>query len=244
MQDNTNTNNDAPILDKLEKLLRLSQSPVEAEAESAMRMAIRLATKHNIDLSRVTIQDKKQNEIKFGRVDYDVGQRMPVAQTFISPLLIRFFQVRLVYTGNRAYGRRMVFLGTEENINIAVRINEFLNHTFMYLWRTYQKRNGLEVKYRDSYLMGLALGLADKMEAEQKQTIQNFLPEASDQQQYGLVIISQNEQLVKYEANQFTDLKSLKSRNLNSNDANVRAAGYMAGQKINTNAATAERLNH
>lgn len=227
MQDNQSS-----IIEKLEKLLRLSESPEQGEAESAMRMAINLATKHNIDLSKVQTKEKK---LVFSTISFNIGQRLPIAQRFITPILIKFFQVRIVYSGGRFNGRKIVYLGTDENAKMAMHVNNFLNEVFLSLWRVYSKKNNLSTTYRDSYFMGLAQGFSHKMQMEQQETIQKMLPVASEREEYGLVLVSHKEQLVKYESTVFPKLGTYQSRAMTINDT-VRNDGFIKGKDIHIHA--------
>ena len=58
-----------PIIDRIRKLLALadaSRNPNEAEAEAAMRMATRLLSQNNLDLSDVQSSDHDPNNQPVG----------------------------------------------------------------------------------------------------------------------------------------------------------------------------------
>lgn len=202
--------NEQDILDKLEKLLRLSESSEQNEAELAMKRAMDLATKYNIDLNRVSMASGKSASLEFITERTVIGQRMPIAQFFIVGILLQHFNVRILYGGNRAFGRNLVFIGTANNIAIAKKVNDYLNHVFPVLWRKYraeknlplnmvQWREGKQIKisFRESYFKGLASGFSSKLSEQEQQTINSNLSE-SEKQKYGLVVVDHKEQLSNF----------------------------------------------
>lgn len=155
------------IIEKLKKLIRLGTSDNENESQMAMKRAQALAIEHRIDLALLNAWEDKEAEEKYEKKSFGCGQRFSVSQRFVNWIIERHFNVSIVLTGARCCGRGLCFIGKTSDIEYAAYINEYLNETFMRLWKSYKTKNNAPTSYRASYLLGLYRGLNEALEANQ-----------------------------------------------------------------------------
>lgn len=222
--------NENKILAKLEKLIALSGSPDEHEANSAMEKAIELATLHNIELSRVS-SNCSSDQVEKEEMATNTS-RLPVTHRFVADILKNFFEVEIITGGNRATGRRIYFVGKKDKIEFARFLNEYLTNTFFKLWYKFYKNNPeVSVKTaRESYFCGLWQGLTKKLK-DAKQATESTI--ASDlQANYTLMAVNSSEILKQAITKFFPDVVYKKGKTVNNYDSDVASKGFSDGQKI------------
>jgi Protein of unknown function (DUF2786) len=167
------SNIDSNILEKLKKLISLAENNTnEHEATLAMERAIEWSMKHNIDLH--SFKEKQFNKIDdVIKMDFmGNDKRRPFNHPYISVILTSYFNVNLYMYGSRKAGRKIMFVGTHDNIEFAKYLYNFLNTTFTNLWYNYKKKNNLDVKkYKLSYVQGMSYGLCKKLDETKKRVI-------------------------------------------------------------------------
>ncbi len=228
------------LIEKLRKLLSLGTSSNEHESALALEKARDLALKYDIELSsiRLTEPEKELNEIV--RDDINLGQRKCVAQKFVSLILMKHFNVKLIYTGGRASGNFLVIIGNKTDVEIANYVNGFLNDEFMRLWHLYrQKNNSAITKDRMSYFNGLWNGLNQKLIESKKKSESNIFQElefgTEARQSYALMKINQEEKIEKFAEKAFPNLRKGAGLKINHNSNEAFIAGRQDGEKINLN---------
>lgn len=224
------------VAEKISKLLRLSQSNNQHEAELALMHAKRIATENEIDIALIDIHSgvKKKNE-PIIRNDISLGQRKSVAQRYISWLLNEHFNVKIIYSGNRQRGMTMALIGKSDKIQIALYVQSFLNQKFMELWRDYYAKTNCELKDRETYLFGLYKGLSQKLTDEQNKVESEKLANQSQetQNQWGLMVISEKDRLDEAVGQFFPSLKKAAKFTLKNYSENTYVNGVIAGKSIN-----------
>jgi hypothetical protein len=227
---NTTLPNESKILSKLEKLIALSDSPNQHEAEAAMEKAIQLATLHNIDLSRVSVQDRPVDKIVSDELDADAS-RLPVTYIYTADILKNFFDVRIISGGNRQSGRRLFFIGRKADIDNAKFLYSFLNNTFMRLWHNHYKANPhLHLATaRKSYINGLWAGLTAKLKAAKAAVEQSL--RTDENAGYQIMLVDHAKALQDAITNFYPDVV-YKKRKAQTYDQTVMNAGYRDGGDI------------
>ena len=222
---------DQKILDKLEKLIALSGSSNEHEANLAMEKAIKMAVENNIELSRVASSVRKDEIIKERNVSGT--SRLPVTYGYVTDILISFFNVKILTTGNRSHGRGLVYIGRKDDVEFAKYLYEYLNNTFMLLWKEYYKKNPhLSVKVaRTSYFRGLWKGLSDKLRAA-KAAAETVI-EANTKEGYELMLVDHEKALQAAMVNFYPDLKKAPKAQKKQIDVTVFRDGLSKGGDIN-----------
>jgi len=220
------------IIDKIKKLIRLgSNNSNHHEAEAAMLKAQEIAIQNNIDISQVSSEeDKKENITK---EEKNVGQRLPICSRFITGILAKFFGVSLVVSGNRYLGRTIHFIGKPQDVEFAKWAYEYLNEVFINSWRKYKEDNNKPLEFREIYLLGLCRGLYNKLQENKKNIESNINEENKDK--YALVVLDNKAQLAVATKQFFNNLTSGKQKKVKVKDQESYNAGYNNGQKINVN---------
>lgn len=228
---------DSKILNKIEKLLRLSASSNQHEAEAAMAAAVRLATLHDIDMSRVSL-DSNVAEETIDKTTVSMGSRLPVTFAYTQGIVGKFFKVKLLIGGGRLGGRVLHFIGKPDDIDNAKFVFSFLNETFLRLWQNHYKRNPhLDVATaRKCYFLGLYQGLSDKLTQVQKQTVDEAFTDSASKDSYQLVVVDYKKKLDDAVAAFFGKTKSTPNIKRSFRDRDTIQAGFRAGQDIQIHA--------
>ena len=181
---------DATIMIRIKKLLALSSSPNQAEAEAAMAKAMELMTRHNLDQATIDAHAREQED-PFRKADGILVPKMTIDDRLIVGILERHFSVKVVWVQRyNSLGRKesvLTFIGRASAIEVATYLHGFLKSTFAQLFKSYCKAQGFRLNaagLRESYYRGLATGLHEKLAAERARV----QAEAPAVQQAGLVL--------------------------------------------------------
>jgi len=240
----TNTVSDE-VVNKIRKLLALGHSNNQNESELAMTKAKKLALEHEIDLSLIdAFAGQKEEPILRGE-GVGVGQRESTCQKYINWLLRDHFNVRIVNSGSRFWGRSIVFIGKRRDIDIATYVHGFLNSEMPRLWHRFYKQNGGPLSQKQSYLYGIYKGLSEKLEQSVRETEQNKFDEikalrgveygTTAQNSWALTVKSNREKLEEKLGEFYPHLRKSSRSTININSMGAMNAGKAAGRQINLN---------
>jgi hypothetical protein len=218
------------ILAKLEKLVALAGSSEQAEANSAMETAIRIATENNIELSHLSRESRPKNEMKKEEVGKGAA-RLPVTHLFITDILKNFFEISVITGGNRDQGRKVWFIGKQENIDFAKFLYSYLENTFFRLWYNYYAKNPHAKNARESYFLGLWQGLTAKLK-EAKAKIEQAL-EAQVKTSYSLMLVDNKAALDNAITEFFPILRNTKGKSIAIKNSAALTDGIEKGKQIN-----------
>lgn len=227
------------IYERLKKLLSLSRGATGAEAETALAMAMKLATKHEIDISTVQLTSAEQKKEEMVNQETMSGNRLPVCQKWISWILQDHFKVNIIYGGSRYGGRIVYLLGRKSDVEFAKYVQDFLREHMMRSWKYYQQTNNSSTRFRATYFSGFHRGLSQKLDdAKKAQREESFsnVPEANRaevESRYGLVVISEKDARKSFVDSQFQNIRSVRSSCRINYDSNVNSAGFTAGRSTN-----------
>jgi len=225
------------ILEKLKKLLQLHKGQTGAESDLALEKAQALATQHNIDLALAVVEEPVKEEFVEG--EFIEGKRQGVAQRFISNILSEHFNVKIIYSGSRFYGRKILFLGRKGDVDFAIYAQSFLKHHMMSSWQYYQKLNDAPVSHRATFLESFARGLNVKLtEAKKKQEDESFsglAPEIQEdsRNKYALVVQNEKEERENFVKKKYEKLRYIKSVRLPLYGGNASQVGFSSGYATN-----------
>jgi hypothetical protein len=226
------------LIERIRKILALSNSNVEGEREAALLKAQELATRHNIDLAQIE-PARVEREEPIQKEEMACGKRLPVTQHLVSRLLQTHFGVRVIYSGGRYYGRTLTLVGTKTDVEFARFVNGFLNTEFMVRWHEYKERNCAPVGERNSFLFGASRGLDEKLTlAKRKAELDGFAsvaPEKRDdtQKAYALMVVSKESRVDAAVDEMFPTLRSVRRSYSGHHSANAYSSGFAAGRRIN-----------
>lgn len=207
---------DNKLIEKIQKLISLADSPNENEAKSAMAKAQELMLKHNIDMRSVQDHDSE-----YGAETSDTFKREPANSKYINSILQGFFFVEIVKSKRRE-GSYFNYIGEKKNIDTAMHMRNFLTATFDRLWKEYKKENNASNSSKGSFIYGVYQGFRNKLE-EQRAAAEN---------QYGLVLV-QDPKATEKMNEMFSRLSHRKSSATTIRDGAAMNAGKEKGRNIN-----------
>jgi hypothetical protein len=152
------------VILKIKKLIALSESSVESEANLALSKARELMLKYNIE----SISENKEEDYIIRPVG-KTYKKIPTYIKEISNLVSEFYFVNVIIT-YRKNGRGFEFFGTKENLDIAEHIFCCLAYQCDMLWKKYLKEKNNSGKYsKVSYLEGVVLGYKSKLKNNEEE---------------------------------------------------------------------------
>lgn len=230
------------LLKKLQKLLNLSKSTNVHEAEAALQKAMAIATEAGIDLAMVSARNESEAEkLEMMEETIQTGKRLPSLQKYASWLLNKHFNVRVIYSGCRYWGRSISILGDKRDVEFAKFVNEFVQDDMQRRWEYYKKANDLTVKMKDTFMYNLWRGLDSKLEEAKKGAEEskfNAMPQIEREQtqaQYALVLSNKIKAVESFVHRQYPNLSRSKTRVNVISNSTVASDGYSIGRSININ---------
>ena len=212
------------MIDKIRKMLALSTSANQGEAENALAMAQQLMVKHNITMQQLVNQPTKEYEnLSYG----GEGGKAAVERKYILPILQKYFFVKAMNIQQRG-NANFFLIGTKENVEIAKYVYDYLKVVFYVLFKLYaleQKKNGIAntTIYKQSFYAGLRNGLMDKL-AKERTSVENEM---------GLVLVE--DPGLNKALHQFFPNSIMQKSPVVAIYGDVRNEGYKKGQTININ---------
>ena len=210
---------DNKLIEKIQKLISLADSPNENEAKAAMAKAQELMLKHNIDMRSVQNHDSE-----YVHETTDTFKREHPNMKYINNLINEFFFVKVVKSCRRG-GSYFNYIGEKNNVDTALHTVNFLKATFDRLWKEYKAETGAGRGSKSSFIYGLYKGL------EAKLTEQRMAAE----QQYGLVLVDDPRAEEKMREI-FNNLRSGNRSRANLGDASAINAGRSAAAGVSFSA--------
>lgn len=230
------------LLNKLKKLLNLSKSANEHEADLALQKATALATEAGIDLAIVSAKaDSEQEKLEMVQESIKTGQRLPSLQKYASWLLNKHFNVTVIYSGGRYFGRSVNILGDKKDVEFAKFVNEFVQEEMQRRWDYYKKSHGLSVTMKDTFMYNLWRGLDSKLaeaKAAAEQTRFAAMPETERNDvkvRYGIVISDKKAAVQQFVTKTYPRLSNTKVSVRNFSNSTVATDGYSVGRSMNIN---------
>ena len=206
------------LIEKLQKILALAgNNPNQAEAELAMAKAQEMALAHGIDLALIgKADDADVDEIM--QETLDMGQRLPTVNSFISDILVKFFDVRIIMSGSRQSGRRLIFVGTRDAIQTAKYIYSWLGDTMVRCWQNYYHNTaGVELSSKQSYLFGFHNGLVNKLDRNRKEIEASKLTNTNDRNKYAVACVNMKEKIQNFLDDTFENLRKVPTKSVRIN---------------------------
>ncbi len=157
------------ILRVLQKVLSLTGSPNEHEAQAAMQKAHHLLMTYNIDL--VALDRTRRFDT---RCLGEVKGRHTSAELWLASVLNRFFFVQTLwvhsYVASQNHeGTVLQIYGTPENLDMAAYVYDYLMHLLDGLWEIYRHEKRLRGhSERQRYFAGVLSGFYQKLETQEK----------------------------------------------------------------------------
>jgi len=220
------------LIEKLRKLFALAgNNPSQAEAELAMSKAQAMAVEHGIDLALIGQVTDEDDSVIQERIE--MGQRLPTVNTFITSVLTKFFNVRIILSGNREMGRRLIFVGKRDAIDTAKYIYTWLGETMVRCWkRYYHNTPAINLNDKQSYLFGFYSGLVGKLDRNRQEIESSKLTNDSDRNKYAVACLNLNQQIQSFMDDNFDHIRKAASKNINVNPTSY-SKGIVDGNACN-----------
>ncbi len=161
----------APIIDKIRKLLALANSSNEHEAALAAGHAQRLLSEHNLAMADIEAAHRPD---KADRVETVVSKTLPKWMRHLSAGVSSSFDCQAIH--NPATGR-MTFIGVGADVQVAAYTFTYLDRTIRKLCGTYMKQqagstitNRHRELMRQSYYLGAVSTINNRLKAQKEQT--------------------------------------------------------------------------
>lgn len=197
------------LVERLKKLLALAgNNPSQEEAELAMSKAQAIAIENGIDLALIgTVSNEEA--VAITKETVDMGQRLPTTNVYVSNILTKFFDVRIIMTGSRNCGRKLIFIGKTDSIATAKYIYVWLSDTMVRCWqRYYESTPGEKLTNKQSYLYGFYSGLVDKLIQNKMMVESSKLNNDADKSKYAVACVSSASKIQSFMEDQFPSLRN------------------------------------
>ena len=160
---------------KLRKVLSLTGSPNEHEAEVALRKARFLMLKYNVDL--VEMDAERQFETRYlGQIK---GRHMSY-ELWLASILNEFFFVEVIWAHSYdalpdRMGTVLQVFGTPSNLDMAEYVYDYLTQTIHGLWESYRANRGMSSnRERQRYFAGVLEGFYRKLQHQEKRVANTY----------------------------------------------------------------------
>ena len=219
------------IIERLKKLLALAgNNPSQAEAEAAMAKAQSVAIEHGIDLAMLG-ESQAESETEIIRDEMEFGQRLPTVNNYVANILIKFFNVKIITSGGRNNGRKLIFVGKRNDISTAKYIYTWLAETMVRCWHSYYHNTaGVQLSYKQSYLLGFYNGLGAKLEMNRRSVEADKLKTDADKSKYAVAVVNLQKKIQDFIDNEFDNLRTGASKRIAMN-----AGSYSRGMSDGSN---------
>ncbi len=155
------------IVRRIRKLLALAESPVEAEARAAARLAWRLMLRHNVS------EAQTREQLGFGTLQLGPARvRIPRHEQLLAGLLGQRFFVDITLVpafdvGELRWGRAVEASGRSDNLEVAAWVWDYVLETAQRALRAARRDHGIAgAAAGQRFLDGVVLGFRDKLNEE------------------------------------------------------------------------------
>lgn len=204
-----------PIIEKIKKLLALSNSCNEHEAALAASHVQRLLSEHNLAMADIETSDKPE---KADKIETSVAKTLPKWVRHLCAGVSRAFDCQAIH--HPATGT-MTFIGVGADVQIAVYTFEYLEKTLRRLCAAYLKHqvsasvaNRQRELMRHSYYLGAVSTINQRLTSQKQETPVN--PGA---------LVPLKEGLIKQAISEITNIRTVRSRK-----SYINTGAYTQGQ--------------
>jgi hypothetical protein len=210
------------VLEKIKKLLRLSESSNPHEAALAMGRAMEMANRHNLDISTLDTDEEMAPIIHKW---FPAGGTVPMELRLAVRIAHSYFNVTPCYAF-----KRYMLVGREADIAIAEYVIAFMVASYRRCARTFEAREKAtrrrmstrkRIGYRAGFFYGISSQLAEKHEA--------FILEDA---RFAIVLADQEEKRKQSMHELVGETSPVKTRKQDKNKSAVWA-GFVEGSRLN-----------
>lgn len=227
------------VMEKIEKLLRLSESPNEAEAAAATAKARQLLVEYNLSLEEVTARGEKVNREVTEEVVNAINSVMQNWEVDLAGVISRSFFSKVILSGKSKF----FFVGEAHDIEVTIfTFNQLRIRLQEMAYKATQERNeefkrlhGISPRYltganhpktwRTSWLNGAVHGIYAKLTRERQ----------TDSSQVTSIVVHKDEQIARFVQETHGRLESRASSRSTGNTS-AYSRGYSTGSSMDIHA--------
>lgn len=209
---------DNEIIEKIQKLLKLSESSNVHEAALAAQRAADLMLKYNIEKSVLDFDQNKKEEIEYSLFEKNEGSNKNRFQGDLASAIASFFDAQILWRGNDLW-----LVGSKSDLNATKYLFQAISNQITELcesaWWSIGKWSGVHGKtWKGSFRQG-ALDEIKKRLVERKKTFKSEFSSNSKE----LVVVNEHARDVK------AFLASMSIRTLAPSNKSINAGAYNSG---------------
>jgi len=210
------------LISRIQKLLNLSKSSNQHEAEQAATLAQRLMAKHSIKMAQLNKETWEFNSRILKKV-----ARASATDKYVATILHRHFNVRMMYSRAGKKETWLVATGTEDNLDVAEYMYKYLNDSFDRCWKSYYNENSTTRNSKTSFQLGMYNGLNDKLKTQKEEM-------ARESDCTALVVM--DTKLDTYMKQKYS-ISTRRNTTVRAGDSAAKAAGFATGRSLSINKA-------
>ena len=225
---------DMKIVDKIQKLLALTESSNEHEAALAAEKAHELLAEHNLSMAQVESAGKKEklnDQVGHTSATSKLGARW-VRNLWQATARLYFCEYLYSSGNHRTYH---TVIGSEANTTTACHMAEFFTKSVVKMSKGSDSQG--------SFRTGCALRLVTRLN-EMRKLAQEQPVTASNKSNLPALYEQTKEQLDNYISDTWKDVKTLPSKEFSIADSNAYSAGRKAANSIGLNTQTTGTTNN
>ena len=222
------------IVDKIQKLLALTESSNEHEAALAAEKAHELLAEHNLSMAQVESASKKEKLNEQGghtSATSKLGARW-VRNLWLATARLYFCEYLYSRGNHKTYH---TVIGSEANTTTACHMAEFFTQSVVEM----SKGSSSQSSFRTGCALRLVARLNEMRKLAQEQPVT-----ASNKSNLPALYEQTKEQLDNYISDTWGELKNVPSRNFSIADSNAYDAGRKAANSIGLNTQTTGTTNN
>ena len=225
---------DMKIVDKIQKLLALTESSNEHEAALAAEKAHELLAEHNLSMAQVESASKKEKlneQVGHTSATSKLGARW-VRNLWLATARLYFCEYLYSRGNHKTYH---TVIGSEANTTTACHMAEFFTQSVVKM----SKGSSSQSSFRTGCALRLVARLNEMRKLAQEQPVT-----ASNKSNLPALYEQTKEQLDNYISDTWGELKNVPSRNFSIADSNAYDAGRKAANSIGLNTQTTGTTNN
>ena len=222
------------IVDKIQKLLALTESSNEHEAALAAEKAHELLAEHNLSMAQVESASKKEKlneQVGHTSATSKLGARW-VRNLWLATARLYFCEYLYSRGNHKTYH---TVIGSEANTTTACHMAEFFTQSVVEM----SKGSSSQSSFRTGCALRLVARLNEMRKLAQEQPVT-----ASNKSNLPALYEQTKEQLDNYISDTLGELKNVPSRNFSIADSNAYDAGRKAANSIGLNTQTTGTTNN
>jgi hypothetical protein len=206
------------LIDKIRKVLALTENTNKNEAENAMLMAQKLLAENNMTIQDISPEEKKKHVLNSA---VKVARRFSWWKIKLSLIIAKNFKCYTYRSKIKYINTKMCFIGLEEDVEIATDVFNYAVEVIKINYKRYIRENGYTNTrgVKNEYILGFLDGLRDKFN------------EQINKNNWALVIIKDPIVDEEYKKLKVREIKSTLNIQLNRN-SDDREAGYKQGKNF------------